>query len=76
MRAERRLLQARQPGWLVSNVDSPLWALPGERWEHGSRIYRMAALAARGGASGQLVNVTPNVVARYARTLERRRARA
>ena len=71
-RAERRLLQARQPGWLVANIDSPLWALPGELWEHGSRLYRMAALAVRGGLSGRLVNVTPHVVARYARVLERR----
>lgn len=69
-RAERRL--GRGPGWLVSTIDGPLWALSGEVWENGGTAYRIAELAARGGSSGRLVNVTPNVVARYARLLDRR----
>ncbi|MGH3112939.1 MAG: hypothetical protein ACRDOP_05680, partial [Gaiellaceae bacterium] len=71
-RAERRLLRRREPGWVAATVDSPLWALPGEVLERGSVLYRTAELAARGGRSGRLVNVTPNVVARYARLLDDR----
>jgi hypothetical protein len=72
MRAEARLLRARRPGWLASTIDSPLWALPGELWAQGGRLHAMAELMARGGRSGRLVNVTPNVVARYARLLAER----
>jgi hypothetical protein len=64
--AERRLLRGG-PGWLASTVDSPLFLLPGELLEHGARLYEVADLVAQGGRSGRLVNVTPNVIARYAR---------
>jgi hypothetical protein len=72
-RAEHRLLRSGGPGWLASTIDSPLWLLPGEFREHGHQIHQLAVLAANGGASGTLVNVTPNVIARYARVLARRR---
>jgi hypothetical protein len=71
-RAERRLLRARRPGWVASTVDSPLFALPGEVWPNGARLHALARAAADGGRSGELVNVTPNVVARYARLLHDR----
>jgi hypothetical protein len=74
-RAERRLLRRRHPGWLASTVDSPLWFLPGELRQHGRHMQQLATIAANGGSSGRLVNVTPNVVARYARILLRRGAR-
>ena len=67
-RAERRLKRAA--GWLVGTIDSPLWALSGEILERGSELYRIAELTARGGSSGRLVNVTPRVIARYARVLD------
>jgi hypothetical protein len=70
--AERRLRRRKAPGWLASTVDSPLLLLPGELLEHGGTVHRLAAFAAGGGSSGELVNVTPNVVARYARLLARR----
>jgi hypothetical protein len=70
-RAERRLLNGDRPGWLVGTIDTPLWALSGELLERGADLYRMADLTARGGTSGRLVNVTPRVVARYARVLEK-----
>jgi hypothetical protein len=73
VRAEKRLLGSDRPGWLASTIDSPLWALPGEFLEHGVVLYRLAELAAAGGKSGTLVNVTPHVVARYARLLHDRR---
>jgi hypothetical protein len=73
-RAERRLLRAKRPGWLASTIDSPLFALPGELLERGSVLFRIAELAAGGGRSGELVNVTPHVVARYARLVARRLA--
>jgi hypothetical protein len=68
-RAERRLLKSGGPGWLASTVDSPLFLLPGELLEHGARLYELASLVAGGGRSGRLVNVTPNVIARYSRLL-------
>jgi hypothetical protein len=68
--AERRLLGSGRPGWLAGTIDSPLWAFSGEVLEHGSRMYRIAELIARGGRSGRLLNVTPNTIARYARLLE------
>jgi hypothetical protein len=72
LRAERRLLRSKRPGWLASTVDGPLWALPAELWERGAMLYRIAALLARGGRSGRLVNTTPEVVARYARVIDDR----
>jgi hypothetical protein len=71
--AEHRLLRSRRPGWVVSTVDSPLFALAGEVWEHGARLHEIARRAADGGRSGRLVNVTPQVVARYARILDDQR---
>jgi hypothetical protein len=71
-RAERRLLRMKRPGWLASTIDSPLFALPGELLERGSALFRVVELAAGGGRSGELVNVTPGVVARYARLVGRR----
>jgi hypothetical protein len=72
VRAEARLLRSGRAGWLATTIDSPLWALPGELWARGSRLHAMAELVACGGRSGRLVNVTPNVVARYARLLAER----
>jgi hypothetical protein len=74
-RAERRLRRRGGPGWLASTVDSPLLLLPGELLEHGGALHRLASFAAGGGGSGELVNVTPHVVARYARLLARRSGR-
>lgn len=71
--AERRLLRAGRPGWLATTIDSPLWTLPGELLEHGTGLFRIAELVARGGRTGRLINVTPHVVARYARLLDERR---
>jgi hypothetical protein len=71
-RAERRLLGRKRPGWLASTVDSPLFALSGEVWSNGTRLHALAEAVARGGRSGELVNVTPRVVARYARLLHDR----
>lgn len=71
-RAERRLRRTGGPGWLVGTVDSPLWLLSGELLEHGGRIHSLARLAAGGGRSGELLNVTPRVIARYARLLDDR----
>lgn len=69
-RAERRLVRGGRPGWLATTIDSPLWMLPGEVLEHGARLHRIASLVAAGGRSGRLVNVTPHVIARYARLLD------
>ncbi len=71
-RAERRMLRSGRAGWVASTVDSPLFALSGEVWEHGARLHEIARSTAAGGRSGRLVNVTPHVVARYARLLRAR----
>ncbi|HEX8854611.1 MAG TPA: hypothetical protein VF752_03350 [Thermoleophilaceae bacterium] len=69
LRAERRLRRHGEPGWLATTIDSPLFAMSGEVLEHGAALHEIARVAAQGGSSGELVNVTPNVVARYARLL-------
>jgi hypothetical protein len=65
--AERRLLARRKPGWLVSTLDSCLWTFTGPIWQRGAALFDMVSLLAKGGDSGRLINVTPRVVARYAR---------
>jgi hypothetical protein len=69
-RAERRLLRSGRPGWLASTIDGVLWALSGEVWARGAQLHRALSLIAQGGQSGRLINVTPRVVARYARLLD------
>jgi hypothetical protein len=73
-RAERRLLARGRPGWLLGTIDTCLWAFSGELWDRAPGLSAMARFAARGGASGRLVNVTPRVVARYARLIGRAHA--
>jgi hypothetical protein len=68
-RAEKKLLRARRPGWLVGQLDTCLWAFTGPIWERGAGLRAIADFVARGGNSGRLINVTPRVVARYARLL-------
>jgi hypothetical protein len=71
--AERRLTATGEPGWLVSTVDAPLWLLTGERQRHGAWLHEAATALVAGGRTGRLVNVTPSVVARYARLVARAR---
>ena len=70
--AERRLSRGHRPGWLVGTLDSCLWAFSGPRWERGRQLLELCQWAARGGDSGELINVPPRVVARYARLLAER----
>ncbi|MGH2517160.1 MAG: hypothetical protein ACRDHP_16040, partial [Ktedonobacterales bacterium] len=44
-------------------------AFTGPVWRRSDDLYAIAEFVARGGASGRLLNVTPRVVARYARLL-------
>jgi hypothetical protein len=67
--AERRLLARRKPGWLVGTLDSCLWTFTGPIWQRGASLYQIASFLAGGGDSGRLINVTPRVVARYARVV-------
>lgn len=70
--AERRLLARHQPGWLVGTLDSCLWTFTGPIWRRGAALYDIASFLAHGGDSGTLINVTPRVVARYARLVAER----
>ena len=67
--AERRLLSLRKPGWLVGTLDSCLWTFTGPIWQRGAALFEVAGFLAAGGDTGRLINVTPRVVARYARTV-------
>jgi hypothetical protein len=75
-RAEKALLAKNRPGWLLGTVDTCLWAFSGELWTRAPRLAAIARLAAAGGDSGRLINVTPRVLARYARLLDSRPATA
>lgn len=68
-RAASRLRRRGGPGWLVSTVDSPLFAMSGEVLEHGHVLHELASAVADDGGLG-LVNVLPRTVARYARLLD------
>ena len=68
-RAERSLLGSGRPGWLLGGVDSCLWTFSGHVLDRGSDLLEICRWTARGGDSGRLVNVTPHVMARYARIL-------
>lgn len=74
--AERRLLASRKPGWLVGTLDSCLWTFTGPIWQRGAALYQLASYVAEGGESGRLINVTPRVVARYARIIAGMRSQA
>ena len=69
VRAERRLLRSRKPGWLLGGIDSCLWTFSGHMLDRGPKLRDICAWMAGGGASGQIVNATPRTVARYARLL-------
>ncbi len=68
--AERRLLAMKRPGWLVGTLDTCLWAFTGPIWERAPGLRAIADFVARGGDSRRLINVTPGVIARYARLLQ------
>ena len=74
--AEKRLLARREPGWLVGTLDSCLWTFTGPIWQRGAALHAMAIYLAGGGDSGRLINVTPRVVARYARRIKESRGQA
>ncbi len=74
--AEKRLLARREPGWLVGTLDSCLWTFTGPIWQRGAALHAIASYLAGGGDSGKLINVTPRVVARYARRIAEARAQA
>ena len=69
VRAERRLLRSRKPGWLLGGIDSCLWTFSGHVWDRGRELRDMCRWMAEGGSSGELLNVTPRTAARYARIL-------
>jgi hypothetical protein len=70
-KAERTLLRRGRPGWIVSTIDSCLWAFSGEFWKRGSRLYEIAEFCSEGGRSKKLINVKPCTIARYARIISR-----
>lgn len=67
--AERQLLRQQRPGWLLGTLDTCLWAFTGPIWKRGAELRDIAEFLARGGETGRLVNVTPHVIARYARLI-------
>ncbi len=69
VRAERRLLRSKKPGWLLGGIDTCLWTFSGHVLDRGRELRDMCRWMAQGGTSGELVNVTPGTAARYARIL-------
>ena len=68
-KSEKILLRRNKPGWIVSTIDSCLWAFSGEFWKRGSKLYEIAQFCANGGRSKKLINVKPYTIARYARII-------
>jgi hypothetical protein len=66
--AERRLLR-QGPGWLVGTLDTCLWAFSGTVLDRGRPLLEICKWVAGGGSSGRLVNVRPQIIARYAAIL-------
>lgn len=68
-KTENLLLNRKNPGWIVSTIDSCLWTFSGEFWKKGSKLFEIARFCSEGGKSGRLINVKPFTVARYARII-------
>jgi hypothetical protein len=68
-KAERKLLGAHQPGWVVSTIDTCQWTFGGELWKKAPQLFDICRFCSSGGDSGRLVNVKPFTLARYARIL-------
>ncbi len=68
--AEKTLVGRDRPGWLLGGIDTCLWAFSGELWHAASGLAEIARFIAKGGSSGKLINVTPRVLARYARIVD------
>jgi hypothetical protein len=66
-RAEKTLLASGKPGWLLGGIDTCLWAFSGVLWDRAPGLAAIARFVATGGSSGKLINVSPRVLARYAR---------
>lgn len=57
---------ATGPGWLLATLDAPVISFAPYIWRHGNRFMRLVDEEIRG--QGR-INVTPSVIARYARML-------
>lgn len=54
-----------RPGWMIATLDAPVIAFNPYIWRHGSRFMAIVDWL----RAGQVVNVLPHTVARYARVL-------
>jgi hypothetical protein len=68
-KAEKRVLRSRRPGWIVSTIDTCQWMFGGEFWEKAPKLLDICRFCSSGGDSGNLLNVKPFTLARYARIL-------
>lgn len=68
--SEKKLLKTKRPGWIVSTIDTCLWAFSGEVWKRGSSLFDIADFCSNGGKSGRLINVKPYTISRYSRIIE------
>ena len=50
---------------MVPTVDTALWLQSGEAWRSGPEMLSLAQLVVAGGRTGRLINVAPEVAARY-----------
>lgn len=58
---------AIRPGWIIGTLDAPVIAFNPYIWRHGSRFMKILDWIQ---SKEHIINVTPNVIARYARILQ------
>jgi hypothetical protein len=66
---EDRCVEMKRPGWIIAALDSPVWGFESSVWEKGEDFRRIGEYMTSTGNTGKLMNVTPGVIARYARIL-------
>ena len=69
--SEKKILKMNKPGWIVSTIDTCLWAFSGEVWKRGASLFDIANFCVEGGRSGRLINAKPYTISRYARIIEK-----
>jgi hypothetical protein len=72
-KAENRIRRSHAPGWIVSTIDTCQWTFGGELWAKAPELLEICRYCSSGGRSGNLLNVKPFTLARYARIVSQER---
>lgn len=60
----------KKPGWVLAALDSPIWGFEHAPWECGDKLKEISEYMTSGGNTGNLINTTPSVIARYAKIID------